>query len=78
METRDFWRPTTTAAARMAALGIHPERREPPYARMYYGGTDLPDEFVVLYPGTPACETVIGPCHRAGRRCHGQGSSARS
>jgi hypothetical protein len=34
----------------MAALGIHPERREPPYARMYYGGTDLPDEFVVLEP----------------------------
>lgn len=59
METRDFWRPTKAAAERMAALGIHPERREPPYARMYYG-TDLPDEFVVLYPGTPACETVIG------------------
>ncbi len=60
METRDFWLPTKAAAARMAALGIHPERREPPYARMYYGGTDLPDEFVVLFPRTPACETVIG------------------
>ena len=60
METRDFWRPTKAAAERMAALGIHPERREPPYTTTYCGENTLPDEFVVLYPGTPACETVIG------------------
>jgi hypothetical protein len=60
METRNFWRPTKAAAARMAELGIRPEWREPPYATMYYGGTTLPCDFIVVKPGTPAEETVIG------------------
>jgi hypothetical protein len=60
METRNFWRPTKAAAARLQALGIRPEWREPPDATMYYGGVVLPDEFVIVRPGTPAEETVIG------------------
>ncbi len=60
METRDFWRPTKAAAERMATLGIRPEQREPPYTATYCGETTLPDEFVVLYPGTPVEDAIVG------------------
>lgn len=59
MEARTFWRPTKAASKRMAELGIQPERREAPYATMYYGA-ELPDEFVVVRFGTPAEEAQIG------------------
>lgn len=60
MKTRDFWAPTKAAAARMAELGIFPERREAPNATMFYGGCELPQEFIVIQQGSPAEETTIG------------------
>lgn len=59
MKVGDYWVPTRAAGGRIAELGLTVERRTAPYAHMYYE-TDLPDEFVIISKGSPACAISVG------------------